>query len=477
MMSSGFAFFATRIAVGVLGFAAVAVFSRIVTPEAYGHYALVMAAAAAINACGFSWMGLFVLRKCGGDAAERDAWLSTVVTAFLVVACGVLAILGAVVAFYPGMNGIDYVLYLPVIAILISWFDLSIQMSRARLKGSVFAAKSFAKALFGLALGSAFVLIGWKEEGLLLGTSIGFLLVTAIWLRSDLKGIALRWPARERVGLLLTFGGPLMLSLMVGWALDFADRFLIYWFIGEAAAGAYAMAFDLAKQPIMLVASAASLVTLPMASRAFDSAGPRAARPIMAQNLTILLLVCLPLVLMEVISAQGIVGLLLGEAYRETGAAIMPLVALSVFISILRIYHFDLSLHLTKKTGYILKLTMLTAVLNIGANLFLIPRFGVIGAAYGSLAAQLGWVVAATILMPRAGVLAVPVKDLLKVTTAALLFAAGLKIAAMESDLLLVQLAPAGSLYLLALAVLNPANLMGQVRIALARLKRTRSPA
>ena len=476
MISGSLGFFTTRIFVGLLGFAAVAVFSRIAPPEAYGRYALVMAAAGAVNACAFSWMGLFVLRRCNGQQ-ERDTWLPTVIVAYLAMAGALSAVLCGAWLLFQGDDTptLDYFVYLPIVALLLSWFDLSIQMSRARLQAGIFAAKSFAKALLGFGLGAAFVLMGWVQEGLLLGVCVGLGVVTVIWLRSDVRGISLAKPKREQVSTLLTFGVPLGASFAVNWVVEFADRFLIFWFLGDgaAAAGAYAMAYDLAKQPILLLASACSLVTLPLAARAYDGAGPRAAQPILAQNLSVLLLVCLPLCLMEFIAARPIVELLLGPSYRDTAAAIMPIVAVSVFISALRIYHFDLALHLTKRTGVIFRLTALTALVNVAANLVLIPRYGVVGAAYSSLLAQVGWIVAAFLIMPRAGVLAVSVKDTLKVLTVAAVFAAGLKLGALESDHLLVQLVPAATLYLLAVAVLNPANLMGQLRGGLARLKRT----
>jgi O-antigen/teichoic acid export membrane protein len=189
MSGVGFGFFAARIGVGVLGFVMVAVFSRLMPPDDYGRYALVMGGAATVNACCFSWMGLCVLRLCRDDGVEREEWLSTVIVVFLGMAVLVLAACGVGwLVFGGGMP--DELYYLPAIALLVAWFELSIQVSRARLQPRVFAAKSFAKALLTLLFGTGFLLMGWTGQGLLLGVVAAFGVVTLIWIRADVCGFA-----------------------------------------------------------------------------------------------------------------------------------------------------------------------------------------------------------------------------------------------------------------------------------------------
>jgi O-antigen/teichoic acid export membrane protein len=67
-----------------------------------------------------------------------------------------------------------------------------------------------------------------------------------------------------------------------------------------------------------------------------------------------------------------------------SGLSIVPIVLLGYIFGGVFI-HLNAGIFIEKKTAYLLPTSMLGAVANIVANFFLIPRFGIVGAAYATL--------------------------------------------------------------------------------------------
>jgi O-antigen/teichoic acid export membrane protein len=157
--------------------------------------------------------------------------------------------------------------------------------------------------------------------------------------------------------------------------------------LNEEAVGYYSPGYDLAFQSLTLVLTVINTAAYPLAVKALASGGPETARRQLQENgelvATAALVGCATLIVL----APSIVLLLIGEAFRPTSLALLPIVAIAAALAGIKAYHFDTAFHLGEQSHVLVYISSLAAIVNIGLNLVLIPKLGVLGAAWGTLGA------------------------------------------------------------------------------------------
>jgi O-antigen/teichoic acid export membrane protein len=150
---------------------------------------------------------------------------------------------------------------------------------------------------------------------------------------------------------------------------------------------------------------------------AYAKGGAEAARPPLRQLGGILIALTLPAFVGLVLAGPLLVNLLVGEIYRPTALALLPLLALAFFISGLTIYP-SYACKLTERTDLFLISIAIAAVANVVFSLWLIPPYGVMGAALSHLFACTIRLIALVIVARR--VFALPIPDRVITLAAAL---------------------------------------------------------
>ena len=85
--------------------------------------------------------------------------------------------------------------------------------------------------------------------------------------------------------------------------------------------------------------------------------------------------------------ASDIAEIIFGTDYRQDAAPIMPWLAAAIFVGAFKSYFLDVAFQLRQATKYQGYIAILMALVNVVLNLLLLPRFGVIAAAWATLAA------------------------------------------------------------------------------------------
>ncbi|MBX3751769.1 MAG: flippase [Opitutaceae bacterium] len=186
-------------------------------------------------------------------------------------------------------------------------------------------------------------------------------------------------------------GAPLLCSGLLVVVTMHCDRLLLMQLAGETAAGVYAAAARLTEMMhILPVALGAAFLPRFAKLHASDPAGYlRAARQagLLVTGLTVGLAATFSLV------APWLIPALLGEAYRPSAHVWQVQVWSLVFVAIVSIRS---RLWVVEgKTTWILAISAVTAVANVGGNWWLIPTHGAIGAAWAAVAA---WGLSALVL-------------------------------------------------------------------------------
>jgi len=82
--------------------------------------------------------------------------------------------------------------------------------------------------------------------------------------------------------------------------------------------------------------------------------------------------------------ARPLAEFMIGEDLRTVAASVTPWVALGAFLSGMTTYYFGQAFTLGRRTGWLLLAMSIPAGSNIILNVLLIPRFGVMGAAWAT---------------------------------------------------------------------------------------------
>lgn len=189
------------------------------------------------------------------------------------------------------------------------------------------------------------------------------------------------------------FVGPLLGLAGWNWLLNYADRYLIRYYLTDADVGQYTMGYSLGSKVLLLVAPLLALLSPRLLRMRADGLPASAANPLLLHYLIRYLLVG-GLGCGLFWAGQSFFGsLLLADRYRAA-FTIGPIVAVG-YLSLTGIHLLELKWYTFAQTRYIRWHTIAGTVLNLALNVLLIPRLGITGAALATalgFAGQLGLV-------------------------------------------------------------------------------------
>lgn len=221
-------------------------------------------------------------------------------------------------------------------------------------------------------------------KGIMLGYITGNLVITIITIHFITQNSIFRID-RNIIVAILQFSIPLVLSSVASMALALGDRYFIGYFLSYSEVGIYSMAYKIASVIHLILVQSFILGYTPMAYKMFNQ--PEA-RENFAYLTTYFLLGMMVFSLFIVIFARELV-LLFASGNHDFLPAIglIPLLCLTMIFRGLQSV-VSLALHFVLKTRFNLYIVVITVLVNIVLNLFLIPLLGMYGAAISSLAAN-----------------------------------------------------------------------------------------
>jgi len=246
---------------------------------------------------------------------------------------------------------------------------------------------------------SLFFVLGWTWEarwgGLVLAQ--GGAGLAAMWILSR-QGWLKRPPSLASLSVPIRFSLPMVLTALAYVGYQSADRLYVALWNGIAAAGRYEAAYRIA-----LLVSTVNVVTLhsfnPLYYSAYARGDREGARKLLRRTSmqlaawVALLVVLLPLIVMYTP--------ILAESYRTSPSVVrsIPILAIALgFLGISMLWQSSLLAAAHAKTVSAIAVT--SALINLAADVILIPRMGEVGAAWGTLIA-FGFMMVATVLLSQ----------------------------------------------------------------------------
>jgi O-antigen/teichoic acid export membrane protein len=284
-----------------------------------------------------------------------------------------------------------------------------LQVANAQSAPVRYGGLSWAKSGGALLVGFILIHYGDGGRGALLGFLSGLVFAVTVfaprpWMRMRVGNVDKSLSVE-----LFRYGLPLTLNHVAIAVVDVADRFLIGSLLGVAHVAPYAIAYDLVQQSVGPMMNVLFLAAFPVIVQVFNVVADEPARVRLHALGSRLVAVGLPAAVGLGILSSDISEIIFGNGYRQDAAAIMPWLAAAIFVGAFKSYFLDVVFQMRHSTKYLGYIAILMATVNIVLNLLLLPRYGVIAAAWATLAAfsvgaLASWVVGKSIfLLPALG--------------------------------------------------------------------------
>jgi len=436
MIKTAGIYFAARVLAAICGLLAVAVYTRLASPEVYGVFTLVMGAGYAVFAVCFHWIQSALLRFLPAEDGDRPVALGASLAGFalvtvLLISAGTIALLLDLVTV-----STDLLVFTIAMAITYAALEISLAVVHARQYPTTYAIMLAVRATGSVLFGSLFLFAGYGAPGLLLG----------VLLAHALPALYLAWRWRHRlvsqrfelgaVKRMAAFGLPLGIVGMATATIGISDRYLLALLVGVDAAGSYAAPYDLAQRSLQIVMLSAFLAISPTIFRSYELGDHSRFHEQLLQQARLILVTALPIATVMAASAPLVARLLFGAEFREAAATLIPWIIAATLVQGITSYYYSYCFTLAKRTIANAVIVGAAAALNIALNFLLIPPFGALGAAYATLA-SFTFVLAVTLVATRYWLaLPWPTVDMLKIAAVCLVSIPLVGFAARLDDLL-----------------------------------------
>lgn len=415
-----------QIAQALVGLGAIAAFTRLMSPEEFGRYALALSASMLAHALLFTWAEAAAFRFFSAARAEKRLadHFATLIALAIALGAIVLVATGALLSFVGVREDIAALSAFAAGAAVFRFLTrITRESERAAFDVGRYAALETAYLAVGFAAGIALLMrfdLGAAAPfaGLLLAGVI-IAIIDAPRLITRARGGA---PSLQRASAYASYGAPLALALALDLGVQTIARFILADQAGVAELGAYAAAFGLAR-PLDIIFIGVGAAFSPLLMNAFDHDSPNAAQAVAARAFAIFAALAIPAAVGLALISEPLATLLIGEGLSVTAAAAMPWLALGGVFAGFNLYYWSEAFQLTRRTGQRAMLMLAPGAVQLTLTLVLSQSLGAVGAAMAGAAGA----VCGTLVLALAGrrlvALPAPIGPLIRIGAATALMA------------------------------------------------------
>lgn len=298
----------------------------------------------------------------------------------------------------PFLSGIPFSPYM-LLGLVAVAFSPSYQLFQSNLQakqlGRRYGLNNLCYFLVNMTLTVIFITVfAMKANGILLALAITNAIFFAYTLVDFLPRISLRFdPPRLKES--FGYSLPLLPHSMAGWAMSLVDRLFLNHYRDAASVGVYSIGYQFGNL-INVLTGSVNQAFVPWFFEQFELGGPGKAR--IARVSEVMVLAYSICALAVSLFAPEVLRFMVTAEFRE-GAQVVPFLAFSFVFG--GIYYAFINPLFVRRTGLVPIVTLTSAVVGVGMNVWLIPRFGMLGAAASSLASMAFSSVIALVLAER----------------------------------------------------------------------------
>ncbi len=471
-----FGYLPANIVQAVVGVLTIVVFTRLLTPEQFGQYAVAFAVMTLSHVAVFTWLEAAMARFWAAQQSPEDirAHFAGLYRTTLLATAIATPIAGVALILWPMESAFRLAVAVGLAGTPIRCLA-KLAQERYRAAGEVSKAAwlDIWTAAGGFGAGVAFALIGWGGASPLMGLLLAPLAALPFILPGELAQAKGGVVDARRMRTYAAYGYPIAFALALTAILSSTDRFLLAHFMDDAAVGAYHAGYSLANRTLDVLFVWLGAASGPALIMALERGGRDALREAAREQAGFFMLIGLPATVGVMLVARPLADVLVGEALRADAAAITPWIALGALLSGMTSYYFGQAFTLARKTRWLVAIMAFPTIANVILNLILIPRFGVVGAAWATaISFGLGMLTALAVgrrVMP----LPIPWEAMIRCGVACAVMAMAVQALPAWGGFaeLMLKATVGGIAYALVAIIINA----GEARDLLLRLARTRS--
>ena len=421
----------------LVSFGTIVVLTRLLNSEEFGRYALAVVTMHFTHMALFTWLEAAMARYQAKAEKDNDvnSHLRTIYRYAVITGAAGITLIMATLWALPLSNAMKSILVVTMTATTVQIFmNLGMEAHKAAHRIKRYSVTYSTQTIFSFSVGILLILFTpLREVAPFIGILIGLILALLIdipFMLKRMKGGSIE-PARAKK--YFNYGMPICISLLLAYALNSADIYIIAGLMGEASAGQYNAGYNLANRSLEMVFIWLSMAVTPIAVTLLEKEGLEKSTKVMADYGAILLWIALP-------AATGIAlvskefGFVLGESVREGAVTIMPIIAFAGVLNGLISYYAQRAFMLSGKTSMFMWAMLPPVILNIGLNFWLIPKFGLMGAVYATIVSYALGFILAMIVGRRYYPLPVPIRACLEIILCCVGMTAVVRFIALPTD-------------------------------------------
>lgn len=371
----------------ILGLLTVPIFTRVFLPADYGVISLVAMIISFLSLLLIFGMDSATARSYYEYKKHQDKnqiisssfWFLVIWAVLFLTICGLFTNQFSLIAFRTSQYRLLFILAFGT-AFLTLLINFAKNILRLEFKAKLFTTVVIVNGLLVTGLNIFFVvalkfgLLGYFVGGLL-GTVTSFILAIVL-IRKRLI-LQISWPKLKRM---LLFGSMLVPTSVAYFVFDLSDRFFISRYNSLTELGLYALAINVSSL-IVFFSSALGQAWSPYIMKIYFES-KTTYKKLVSQALIYFLVFFFSLSLLLVLFTPELLRIFTTESYFGAARAVGPLAVAMVFLATTQIS--ILGITISEKTKYLALFAGIAALVNIGLNFLLIPRYGMVGAAWAT---------------------------------------------------------------------------------------------
>lgn len=344
--------------------------------------------------------------------------------------------------------------------------------------GNTLAAATVAQAILGIVAVLCAIFLEADVYYLVLLTLAADLLLGAGFFALIVRRSRWHAPDFSIIRPAIKFGLPLLPAAYAIWGLNWMDRFFLVHYQTLEAIGIYSAAYGLGYMIIQVFVNPIWAL-YPNSAAELHNRGDSAGVDRLLHTISYgILLLSVPAIAGMWALSEPIMVVVAGPAFRD-GALVMPVIALAYLLLMLASFG-DIALGLVYRQHIATISITLAVLINCVLNILLIPRFGIMGAAFATLGAFFVQLLFSTLMATRSGPFWRSFSGLYRISAASVIMALAIRVLDQStgfSDLArLLVFIPFGAVLYVALAIVFGAIPQSQLRSAWIWLGAQRGP-
>ena len=388
---------------GLLGnIAVVPVYTNLLSPSQYGVYVISLAVLSFLCIIFSDWIGLAGLRffrqnQLEGILPKYVSTLAIILGSNLCVMFVVALLLRN--SFYHYFNISPKIfLFVLILIVPVAMRALLFQILRAQIKPGSFTVTTIINQILTIVIAVMFfkyTSLGAVSILAAMAISITLIDIILVFQTDILWLLRFEKPDFNMIKILFIYGIPIAVASLSLWIINQSNKFITSHFYGLVDAGLVGVAYNLTFPILMTLFAIITIAAYPRLINLYEDKTD--VRPLISKLTGYYMLISLPVVVIMSVYAKDLIVLFANSKYYDA-FVLLPYLAFSAFFLSFTDYT-TYQYHLSGKTYVLTTLKVVSAIIGLVLNIYLIQKMGLVGVGVATLAANILYFVLTNIVV------------------------------------------------------------------------------